>query len=211
MKKNFLLFVMILLSSIPLTPVSFADKGIFQPKVVPDEIMKDRLPATVIVTAEIGDVPPNKVEVSLYQTLKDGHPVRLLCPMQINIKTGFFVGNFTISDKKDAALYSRITAVYNDREAFNSPVQKVLLLDPLPKGSVPDLSGFLGDLKGKFLAYRMTHDLDTARNMVLKDARKNPDMKASLSGNDLSVLFKDKIRGIVSLDDPFSPPTDWLK
>ncbi|MBF0619576.1 MAG: hypothetical protein HQL19_05360, partial [Candidatus Omnitrophica bacterium] len=58
----------------------FADKGVFNPKASPKEILTDQIPAVITVTAEIGDIPQNEIAVEMIQTTLKGEVIRSLGP-----------------------------------------------------------------------------------------------------------------------------------
>ncbi|MBF0620253.1 MAG: hypothetical protein HQL19_08825, partial [Candidatus Omnitrophica bacterium] len=105
-------------------------------------------------------------------------------------------------DEQNPAFYFKVTAVYNGHENFDSAIQKISLYQPVPSGAVDELQTIQYQLYLNFDQYLKAHDLVTARNMVLKDARQYRDIKAELHGRDLSILYKDQIRAMMQLDDP---------
>lgn len=206
---SFLLVFMLILS---FRPSCYADKGIFNPKINPDEILITDMPATISVSAEIGDVPMNDINVFIHETTRGGTILKSLCEMNLDTSRGLFTGRFTINRNHKSSIYFKIFANYNSQETFESSILRVDIYEPLPEGTTEDLTIDLKKLENNFKKYLKTYNLSTARKMVLNDAKKNPNItEANLNERTLSILYKGSVRGILFLDDLNKDPVDSLK
>jgi hypothetical protein len=201
--KSLLTLLITFILNLSLCVPCYADKGIFNPKVDPDEVFITDMPAVITIFAEIGDVPMNDIKVSINETTKEGHTLKTLCEMNLDISLGLFSGQFTINEKMESTFYFKIFAYYNSQGTFESSILKVDIFEPLPEGIIVDLSADLKALENNFIEYLKSNDLLTARQMVLNDAKKNRNItSASLNGHTLSIIYKKKVNGIVFLYDP---------
>jgi len=200
-------------------PNSFADKGVFQTRVTPDEIFTTDLPATITVTSEIGDIPLNDISVNIFHVVSEGVLSRHLTSMYNDgthgdaRKDAFYTGQFILGGgNSETFFYFQIVAEYNGQEQYMSPMMTVDIFEPLEGGVFEGLNEALGALKRKFQFYLKENDLDKARMMVLQDAKDDTDItSAVLNGRTLSIVYKGGLRGIVFLDDPNGPSIDSLK
>ena len=194
-----------------LPAASWADKGIFNPKVEPDEVFTKDLPTDITVRAEIGDLPMNEVVVQVNQVTEGGERVRRLCEMYLDVPSGLFVGQFPLQQVREGTFFFQITARYNKTETLTSPVLQVAVYEPLPDGIVDDMRADMARLEALFQEAVRAHSLDTARQMVLESAVTDPDItSAVLSGEHLSISYRNLVNGVVTLSDPNGPPVDAL-
>lgn len=181
----------------------YADKGIFKPEVNPHEIFTTDIPSKINISAEIGDLPMNDVKVTIYQTDESGELLGFLCDMELDISRGLFGGQISITQYSKPVFYFKIVADYNSEETFESSILKVDIYEPLPDGIVNEMVQTLNELENNFLIFLKTHSLSEARKLTLKKALKNSNITfASLDGRNLSIIYKDRLRGIAFLDDP---------
>lgn len=202
-------FLFILIFNLSFCFLSYADKGIFNPKINPDEIFTTAIPAVITVTAEIGDIPMNDVEVSSYQVSENGEKLNYLCKMDIDIENGEFSGQFTLNQDTESIFYFKIFANYNSQKMLESNILKINIYEPLEEGLIVELQKNLKKLNDKFDEYLKSHNLLTARKMVLEDAKNTPNItSAFLDGRNLSLEYKNKVNGVVFLDDPNGESVD---
>ncbi len=192
---------------------AFADKGVFNAKVTPDEAFVNE-PTTVTVTAEIGSENLYISSVRAYQVDENGRPISFLCQMYDDGTHGdkveadtIFTCQFTLDKPVESTFYVRVTAAYRrDRNRYLSPQLKIQIYEPLPEDLVENMRKDLQELKDSFLSYLGNMSLQEARQKIYEKALSNPNIiSVDIDGGDLSIIYKGHLSGWISLYDPENP------
>ncbi len=212
MKKLNLNIIVIFSVIFILIGTAFADRGVFNAKVTPDEMLITDSPKNIKITAEIGSENFYISSVQVYRTTASGQPIGLLCKMYDDGTQGdekaadtIFTGQFSLNQPTPESYYVRVTAVYRGyRNRYMSPVLEVKVYEPIPYQMFEDANETVQNLNQSFFDYLgQNMDLDSARQLVLQNARNNPDItEASLHGNTLFINYANRISCIALLDDP---------
>lgn len=193
---------------------AFADKGVFQAKITPDETFTDTA-STMTISAEIGAENLYISSVKAYQTTADGKPIKELGLMYDDGTHGdereadtIFTTQFTVNEPAKTKLYVRVTAAYRgDRNRYLSPVMEINIYEPIPAGESEEVTRKIKTLEQNWYSYIATMDLPTAAQRILQDALADPAIaRAGLSNNvTLWIEFKNGMRGIVQIYDQNNP------
>ncbi|WDN90903.1 hypothetical protein BuS5_03874 [Desulfosarcina sp. BuS5] len=192
---------------------AFADKGVFNAKVTPDEAFVNE-PTTVTVTAEIGSENLYISSVRAYKTTADGKPIAFLGQMYDDGTHGdaieadtIFTMQFTVNEPVKSTIYVRVTAAYRrDRNRYLSPVMKINIFEHLAPDAPAEHANTLNNVKQNFNSYLTTMTPEDAKQKALEDVLNDPYVSdATLSGNTISVQFTDGTWGMITLEDPDVP------
>lgn len=192
---------------------AFADKGVFNAKVTPDETFIDT-PTTITVTAEVGSENLYISSVRAYEVDENGRPLAYLCRMYDDGTHGdeteadtVFTCQFNVDETAETKFYVRATAAYSrDRNRYLSPNLEINVYEPLPDGLVDDMRADLKMLEDNFLQYLTAMNLEDARQQVFEDALDNPNITyVDIDGADMSLIYGGEISGWVFLSDPDNP------
>lgn len=209
LRATFILIFILCLFSIN----AFADKGVFNAKVTPDETFINT-PTTITVTAEVGAENRYISSVAAYEVTAAGKPKAYLCRMYDDGTHGdeteadtVFTCQFSFNRPAEAKTYVRVTAAYSgDRNRYLSPSMEISIYEPISNETIDSAINELQYLEDSFNAYLSSYDIDTARQMTLQDALSNPsNTAAELCGENLCTIYEGKIRGIAFLGDPNNP------
>lgn len=209
LRITFLLMLFICLLSIN----AFADRGVFNAKVTPDETFINT-PTIITVTAEVGAENLYISSVAAYEVDAMGKPKSYLCRMYDDGTHGdeteadtVFTCQFNVNKPAKINIYVRITAAYSgDRNRYLSPVMSVKIFEPLPNNAPAQHATTLNSTKQNFTNYLSTMDVESAKQKALQDVLNDSAVSdAKLIGNTISVKFKDGTWGIIILDDPTVP------
>jgi len=210
---NFRRFVLAIFLVAIFVGTAFADKGVFNAKVTPDETFVNE-PTTVTVTAEIGSENLYISSVRAYKTTADGKPIALLGQMYDDGTHGdateadtIFTMQFTVNEPVKSTIYVRVTAAYRrERNRYLSPVMKINIFEHLAPGAPAEHANTLHNVKQNFNSYLTTMTPEDAKQKVLEDILNDPSVSdATLSGNTISVQFTDGTWGMITLEDPDVP------
>ncbi len=192
---------------------ALADKGVFNPHLAPDEGFSDK-ETLVTVSAEIGAEDLHISSVSVYQTTPEGLPISRLGQMYDDGTHGdereadtIFTTQFNVAEGFEGKMYVRVSAAYQrDRNRYLSPVMEITIYEPLPDNISVELSQEIQNIQNKFENYLISMSLKDASQKALQDALDNPDItSAELNGNIISIIYKNRIRGVIFLNDPSNP------
>ena len=213
-KKKYLRATFILIFILCLFSINaFADKGVFNAKVTPDETFINT-PTTITVTAEVGAENLYISSVAAYEVDATGKPKAYLCRMYDDGTHGdeteadtVFTCQFNVNRPTESKIYAAVTAAYSrDRNRYLSPNIEINIYEPIPNETIDSAINELQYLEDSFNAYLSSYDIDTARQMTLQDALSNPsNTAAELCGENLCTIYENKIRGIAFLNDPNNP------
>jgi len=192
---------------------AFADRGVFNAKVIPDETSINT-PTTITVTAEVGAENLYISSVAAYEVDAAGKPIAYLCRMYDDGTHGdeteadtVFTCQFSVYKPAATKTYVRVTAAYSrDRNRYLSSNMEINIYEPIPNETVNNAVSELQHIENNFSTYLNLYDVDTARQLVLQDALNNPsNTAAELCGDNLCTIYEDKIRGIAFLSDAINP------
>jgi hypothetical protein len=212
MRKIGLIIAVIFCAIFIFIGTAFADRGVFNAKVTPNEMLTTESPKTITVTAEIGSGNLFISSVQVYQTTPTGQPIALIGKMyddgthgDVKAADTIFTTQFSVNQPQPASYYVRVMAVYRGhRNRYMSPVLEVKAYADIPDQMFTDSNTTVQNLTTTFNGYlAQGMGLDAARQAVLVIARNTPDVtEASLNGDTLSILFANRISGVAMLDDP---------
>lgn len=207
---------LILITLLSFYSTAFADKGVFNAKVTPDEFFTNT-PTTVTITAEIGVQNYTISSISAYQTTADGKPLINLGAMYDDGTHGdavaadtIYTMQFNVNRSTRDTLYTSVTVAYSgDRNRYLSPTMAINTYVKIPVETINNFQSELSIIKDSYIQRLSSMTIDAARMQAYLDAKQNPDItEAILNGANLSIVFQNQVRGLVSLDDPDAPPTD---
>jgi hypothetical protein len=209
-KKSIKCRVFAAILSLILLPPAFADKGVFNALVAPNEMFIN-IPTSVTISAEIGAEDLYLGSVMAYQTTKDGSPITRMGQMYDDGSNGdqrpadtIFTMQFDVNEPTVKHLYFRVTAAYRgDRGRYLSPVMEVSIYQAIADNLFDAMAIDLTSMDENFTLYLQTMNLDEARQRIYQDALANPNIVfAELSGDDLSIIYQGGISGWLPLNDP---------
>lgn len=192
---------------------AFADKGVFNAKVTPDETFVNE-PTTITITAEIGAENLYISSVRAYKTTADGKPIAFLGQMYDDGTHGdaidadtIFTTQFIVNEPIETTVYVRITAAYRrDRNRYLGPVMPIKIYKEISDNTPGEHADTLKTIKNNFTSYLLAMSPEDAKRRVLEDTLNDPSVAdAELSGDSISVIFNDGLRGIIILRDPTTP------
>ena len=194
---------------------SFADKGVFDVRATPHEVYINTA-NTITVTAEIGADDLYVSSIRLYQVTETGQPIAVLGQMyddgthgDVTMADSTYTGQFELNQTEEGKFFIQVTAAYvRVRERYRSEIKEITIFEPLPEGMVEEAKSLITFFEVQFDELVTSHDIDTAREIVLEEARSNSDItSAFLSGKYLCLVYKNTVRFTVSLEDPVAEKT----
>lgn len=216
--KRFRLFKQALIVSTLFVSPAQADKGVFNAKISPDEFFTHTA-TTVTVSAEIGAENAQLMSIAAYQTNAQGQIITKLGDMVDDASHGdnkaadtVFTAQFNVNRPTRETLYVRVMATYkDDRMPYLSQIMTINTYEPLSSTEVEHLETELKTIKDTFLQRLSTMPIKAAREQAYRDTQQNPRIaEAKINAGFLSIMFKNGVRGSVTLDG-YNWPSSTVK
>lgn len=203
-------FLVLLVSIFLFCAPALADKGVFNANVIPNETFIDT-PTPVKITAEVGSENLYISSVMAYLTDENSRPITCLGKMYDDGTHGdeteadtVFTLEVEVNQPAESKLYYVVSAAYyRERNRYMSPVMEFNILEPIPDEVIEALKSEMEVIEDTFAAKLSSNDVEIALQETLEEVKDNPDISSAfINKNNISIIYKDKVRALITLEDP---------